>query len=101
MSKDIPQRAFMNLALAIAEADGLPLNQRHLNESEKYLKAAICDEEDCYLPAGHDSDCLPELMKAAGERDTLHDTLDSIVGFLPTDNILREVAEELLLTTKH
>lgn len=101
MSKVIPQRAFMNLALAIADADGLPLNQRHLKESEKYLEAAVCDEDDCLLPAGHECDCLPALMKAAEERDTLHDTLDSVIGFLPPDNVLRQVAEETLLTTKH
>lgn len=101
MAKDIPQRSLMNVALAIAESDGLPLNQRHLREAGLYLDAAICDEDDCFLPAGHDSDCLPVLLQAGKDRQELQDCLEAAIGMLNPESPLVQVCAETLASTQH
>lgn len=103
MSKQTPQRALMNLAVAIAASEDMPLNQRHMNDAGVFIEAVFCEEPDCYLPAGHDagpgaSPCLPVLLKALADREELRDTLHSALVLIPAGAI-REACEETLKTT--
>lgn len=98
MGKDIPQKALMNIARAVADEEGINLNQRHLNEADRYIQAVLCDKEDCFLLAGHDSPCSFALLEAFRHNQTLRATLESLLGMVP-DGPLRSASEEILEST--
>lgn len=96
---NFPQQALMNVAMTIANSEDSPLNQRHLADAVELLEAARCEEDDCLLPRGHDSDCLPFLLIALAQRDQLRDTLESVVTVIPPGP-LRDASEDVVRLTK-
>lgn len=95
MSGKIPHTCLMTAALAMAENEGVPLGQTQLRETELVLEAALCPEDDCLLPRGHDCDCLPTLIRFAWDRSKLVEALDSMLAVHP-DGPLSETCRDTL-----
>ncbi len=95
MSGTIPHTALMTAALAMAESEGVPLGQTQLRETSEILDAALCPEDDCLLPRGHDCDCLPTLVRFAEDRQKLAEALDSMLS-VHSDGPLSETCRDTL-----
>jgi hypothetical protein len=87
MSGEIPHTCLMTAALAMAENEGVPLNQTLLNETELILQAAHCPEDGCLLPRGHDTDCSPTLIRFAADRVKLAEALATMLDVLAATDL--------------
>lgn len=97
MSGEIPHPAILSAALALAENEDTPLNQSHIREANLALEAALCPEDDCLLPKGHDLDCLSTFVRFTDDRRALAEALDAMLAMHP-DGAVSDACRDTLAT---
>lgn len=85
----------MAAALALAESEGMSVNQGFLREAEAAVVAALCHEtEGCQFFKGHDDVCSPVLIRKADDFDTLVKYVQPILATAPEG--IADLIEDLI-----
>lgn len=95
---DVPRPAIMGAALALAESEGMSINQGFLRDAEAAVAAAICRETDgCTFFKGHDGFCSPALIQQTADYEQLRDLVQPLVDMF--HGPLADVIKDFLANT--